>query len=74
MGLFDLFGGSKKATELDAARSDENKKLMREIFDKKIDNGSEYAIVYAYSEDIGGANFAVIRTVSYKIPKLYTWL
>ena len=58
MGLFNLFGG-KKIVELDKVKSDENKNLMREIFDKQVDNGSEYKIVYAYSEDIGGANFAV---------------
>lgn len=65
MGLFGLFGG-KKEVELDKAKSDENKALMREIFDRKVDNGSEYKIIYAYSEDIGGANFAVLRTVTYK--------
>ena len=65
MGLFNLFGG-KKTVELDKVKSDENKNHMREIFDKQVDNGSEYKIVYAYSEDIGGANFAVLRTVSYK--------
>ena len=65
MGLFGLFGG-KKEVELDKAKSDGNKSLMREIFDRKVDNGSEYKIIYAYSEDIGGANFAVLRTVSYK--------
>ena len=65
MGLFNLFGG-KKTVELDKVKSDENKNRMREIFDKQVDNGSEYKIVYAYSEDIGGANFAVLRTVSYK--------
>ena len=56
MGLFGLFGG-KKTIELDKAKSDENKNRMREIFDKQVDNGSEYKIVYAYSEDISGANF-----------------
>lgn len=68
MGLFNLFGllGGSKTVELDKVKSDENKKRMREIFDTKVDNGSEYKIVYAYSEDIGGANFAVLRTVSYK--------
>ena len=65
MGLFNLFGG-KKTVELDNVKSNENKNRMREIFDKQVDNGSEYKIVYAYSEDIGGANFAVLRTVSYK--------
>ena len=53
MGLFNLFGG-KKTVELDKVKSDENKNRMREIFDKQVDNGSEYKIVYAYSEDIGG--------------------
>lgn len=65
MGLFGLFGG-KKTIELDKLKSDENKNRMREIFDGKVNNGSEYKIVYAYSEDIGGTNFAVLRTVSYK--------
>ena len=65
MGLFNLFGG-KKTIELDKVKSDENKNRMREIFDRQVDNGSEYKIVYAYSEDIGGANFVVLRTVSYK--------
>ena len=65
MGLFGLFGG-KKTVELDKAKSYENKNRMREIFDAKVNNGSEYKIVYAYSEDIGGGNFAVLCTVSYK--------
>ena len=65
MGLFNLFGG-KKTVELDKVKSDENKNRMREIFDRQVDNGSEYKIVYAYSGDVGGANFVVLRTVSYK--------
>lgn len=64
MGLFGLFGGKK--VELDKAKSDENKALIRKIFDNQVENGSEYKVIYAYSEDIGGANFAVLRTVSYK--------
>ena len=66
MGLFSLFGGNSQGTVLDCEKSDENKKRMREIFDAKVDNGSQYHIVYAYSEDIRGANFAVLRTVSYQ--------
>lgn len=66
MGLFDLFGGSKKAVEPDKAKSDENKNRMRELFDSSVADGSAYKIVYAYSEDIKGANFVVLRTVSYK--------
>ncbi|KXA14373.1 hypothetical protein HMPREF3206_01058 [Fusobacterium equinum] len=65
MGLFGLFG-RKKEVELDKERSDRNKVLIREIFDKQVDHGSEYKIIYAYSEDIGGTNFVVLRTVSYK--------
>jgi hypothetical protein len=65
MGMFGLFGGNK-AVELDKGRSDENKNRMREIFDSNVDNGSDYYIVYAYSEDINGTNFVVLRTVSYK--------
>jgi hypothetical protein len=65
MGMFGLFGGNK-AVELDKDRSEENKNRMREIFDSKVDNGSNYNIVYAYSEDINGTNFVVLRTVSYK--------
>ncbi|WP_278909023.1 hypothetical protein [Faecalicoccus pleomorphus] len=66
MGLFSLFGGNSQGTVLDREKSDENKKRMREIFDAKVENGSQYHIVYAYSEDIRGANFAVLRTVSYQ--------
>lgn len=65
MSLFDLFKG-KKEIEPDMAKSEQNKAMMREIFNNKVDNGSEYKIVYAYSEDIGGANFGILRTVSYK--------
>lgn len=56
MGLFSLFGGNSQGTVLDREKSDENKKRMREIFDAKVENGSQYHIVYAYSEDIRGAN------------------
>ena len=70
MGLFGLFGG-KKEVELDKAKSDKNKALMREIFDRKVDNGSEYRIIYAYSEDIGGANFAVLVRFPISIEVLY---
>lgn len=59
MGLFSLFGGNSQGTVLDREKSDENKKRMREIFDAKVENDSQYHIVYAYSEDIRGANFAV---------------
>ena len=65
MGLFDMFLG-KKEVPLDQARSDGNKAKMREIFDKNVESGADYKLVYAYSEDVRGANFAVLRTVSYK--------
>ncbi|MBS6062785.1 hypothetical protein [Criibacterium bergeronii] len=66
MGFFDFLGGNKKTAELDKNKSDANKLEMRKIFDSKVQDSSEYKIVYAYSEDIGGANFAVLRTVTYK--------
>ena len=65
MGLFGFFTG-KKEVELDTAKSDKSKVLMREIFDKQVENSSAYKLLYAYSEDIGSTNFMVLRTVSYK--------
>lgn len=65
MGLFGLFERKKQVT-LDNAKSEHNKALMRQLFDQKVAKGADYQIVYGYSEDIGGANFLVIRTVSYK--------
>ena len=47
MGLFSLFGGNSQGTVLDREKSDENKKRMREIFDAKVENDSQYHIVYA---------------------------
>lgn len=66
MGLFDLFGGNKKKMEFDKEKSDANKKLMREVFDSHVENGSEFSLVYGYSEDVNSANFVVLRTVSYR--------
>ena len=60
MGLFDMFLG-KKEVPLDQARSDGNKARMREIFDREVESGADYKLVYAYSEDVRGANFAVLR-------------
>ncbi len=66
MGLFGLFSKNKKSIELDLNRSNTNKAMMREIFDKKVENSADYKLVYAYSEDINSTNFVVLRTVSYK--------
>lgn len=68
MGFFNLFG-RKKTVELDIEKDRTNKSLMRDVFDKAVENGSAYKIVYAYSEDVKSSNF-LIRTVSYKYRNL----
>lgn len=66
MGLFGKLFGGKNEIVLDRARSDQNKATLRTLFDQKVANPEQYQIVYGYSEDIGGMNFGILRTVSYK--------
>lgn len=66
MGIFDLF----KKKEWDTARSDANKKRMRELFDSAVADGDSYKIVYGYGLNITNSDFIVARKTTYEYTSL----
>lgn len=66
MGIFDLF----KKKEWDTARSDANKKKIRELFNATVPDGDSYKIVYGYGLDITNTNFIIARKTTYEYTSL----
>ena len=67
MGLFSkLF----KGPEVDQQKSDANRQKMRTLFDKTVENGPEYRILFGYTEDVARFNFGFVRGSRTKIGNL----
>ena len=66
MGLFNAFNPFKKNVEVDQAKSKATKTRMRELFDTNVNEGTTYNVVYAFSEDVHGANFGFGRSLTYR--------
>ena len=66
MGLFGF--GKKK--EWDLARSDENKKRFRELFNGVVADGDSWKIVYGYGLEIKNSNYIVARKTTYTYTSL----
>ena len=62
MGLFGL--GKKK--EWDIAKSDENKKKMRELFNGVTKDGDLWKLIYGYALNIKKNNYIIVKKTTYK--------
>ena len=67
MGLFSkLFKGS----EIDQAKSDANAQNMRLLFDRMVESGQEYRLIFGYTEDVSRFNYGFIHGGKTKIGNL----
>lgn len=71
MGLFDigLFGFGKKK-EFDIDRSDNNKKIMRELFNGVVEDGDSYDLIYGSSESVKTSSYIIARKTTYEFTSL----
>ena len=67
MGLFGkLFAGP----QVDMAKSDANRKKMRELFNEVVENGQDYKLIFGFTEDIGWFNYGFVHGSKTKIGNL----
>ena len=66
MGLFGF--GKKK--EWDIAKSDENKKKMRELFNGVTKDGDLWKLIYNYALNIKRNNYIIVKKTTYKYMSL----
>lgn len=66
MGLFGF--GKKK--EWDTARSDANKKRMRELFNHVMPDGDSWKLVYGYGLNIKNSSYIIARKTTYEYTSL----
>lgn len=65
-----LFGKLFKGPQLDMEKSDANAKRMRELFDRAVENGDQYRIIFGYTEDVGWFNYGFVHGSKTKIGNL----
>ncbi|MDD7510905.1 MAG: hypothetical protein PUK21_00750 [Peptostreptococcaceae bacterium] len=66
MGLFGF--GKKK--EIDTAKSDANKKRIRELFNGVIEDGDSWKVVYGYGLNIKNSSYIIARKTTYTYTSL----
>lgn len=67
MGIFSrLF----KGPEVDMEKSQANAKKMRDLFNKVVENGNEYELIFGYTEDVSRFNYGFVHGSKTKIGNL----
>ena len=67
MGIFSkLF----KGPEIDMEKSAANAKKMRALFDHVVEGGSEYRLIFGYTEDVSRFNYGFVHGSKTKIGNL----
>lgn len=67
MGIFSkLF----KGPEVDMAKSDDNRKKMRSLFNQAVENGDNYKLVFGFTEDVARFNYGLVHGSKSKIGNL----
>ena len=56
-----FFGKLFKGPEIDQAKSDENKRKMRRLFDSVVPDGGTYQLMAAYTEDVKRFNYGLVH-------------
>lgn len=67
MGFMDFF---KKKKEWDIAKSDANKKGLRELFNGVMEDGASWDIVYGYGLNIKDSDYILARKTTYTYTSL----
>lgn len=65
-----LFGKLFRGPQVDMEKSDANAKRMRELFDRAVENGDQYRIIFGYTEDVGWFNYGFVHGSKTKIGNL----
>lgn len=66
MGLFGF--GKKK--QWDIERSNGSKEKIRALFNKALENGDSWKLLYGYSMDISNMNYVLVRKTTYEYASL----
>lgn len=67
MGLFSKFF---KGPEIDMEKSAANAKKMRALFNNVVENGSDYKLIFGYTEDVSRFNYGFVHGSKTKIGNL----
>ena len=62
-----LFGKLFRGPQVDMEKSDANAKRMRELFDRAVENGDQYRIIFGYTEAVGWFNYGFVHGSKTKI-------
>lgn len=56
-----LFGKLFKGPQVDMEKSRANYRKMRRLFDRKVENGGDYQIIFGYTEDVSRFNYGFVH-------------
>ena len=62
-----LFGKLFKGPQVDMEKSRANYRKMRRLFDRKVENGRDYQIIFGYTEDVSRFNYGFVHGSKTKI-------
>lgn len=65
-----FFGKLFKGPEVDMEKSNANARKMRELFDQVVERGSEYQLIFGYTEDVSRFNYGFVHGSKTKIGNL----
>lgn len=65
-----LFGKLFKGPQVDMEKSRANYRKMRRLFDRKVENGGDYQIIFGYTEDVSRFNYGFVHGSKTKIGNL----
>lgn len=65
-----FFGKLFKGPEIDMEKSNANAKKMRTLFDRVVENGGDYRLIFGYTEDVSRFNYGFVHGSKTKIGNL----
>ena len=65
-----FFGKLFKGPEINMEKSNANAKKMRALFDQVVENGSDYRLIFGYTEDVSRFNYGFVHGSKTKIGNL----
>ena len=65
-----FFSNLWKGPEVDLEKSGDNAKMMRQMFDRVVENGGEYRLISGYTEDVSRFNYGFVHGSRRKVGSL----
>ena len=65
-----FFGKIFKGPQVDMEKSSANAKRMRELFDREVEQGERYRLIFGYTEDVSRFNYGFVHGSKTKIGNL----